>query len=201
MCFKFILFFVFILIFSAIVTAQNFPAKQASEPPTLETIEKLTKEVSDISKSLATFNERLSLFLESLNKYKGIQLSERQQRLLFGYEILNQTEQLAATLRKSLIETGEREAVIKRRVAQLDVDLRPENVERGIQFKGTTQTEEARDGRRRTLAEERNTLQTLLNEISTSRARLAEELRTTENFAESYKRGLFNQIREEMKNY
>lgn len=51
--------------------------------------------------------------MESLYKYTGIQLSEKQQKLFFGDEILNQTEQLAATLRKSLIETGEREATIK----------------------------------------------------------------------------------------
>ncbi len=186
-------------LFNTFASAQNNPQNIIpSEPPTQESIERLTKEVKNISKSLTTFNERLNLFLESLNKYKGIQISERQQKLLFGYEVLNQTEQLAATLRKSLFETSEKEATIKRRIAQIDAEMRPENVERSVQFKGTTQTEEARESRRKILLEERGSLQSVLSEVLQSRTQLTENLRQTELFAESFRRGLFAQIRNEM---
>lgn len=82
-----------------------------------------------------------------------------------GYEILNQTEQLSATLRKSLIETGERVETIRRRLGQIQFDLRPDNIEKIIQLQGTTKTEELRENRRLILEDERNTLQNLLFEI------------------------------------
>lgn len=139
--------------------------------------------------------------MENLNKYKGIQLSEKQQKLLFGYEILNQTEQLAATLRKSLIETGEREATVRRRIGQIQFDLRPENIERGFQLQGTTKTEEFRENRRRILEDERNTLQNLLSEVVNSRNQIYENLKQTELFAESFRKNLFSQIRKEMTDF
>ena len=201
-------FAVFYLLLTTCSFAQKYPTPTStsaptpiSDPPTQESIQRLTKEVKTISKSLNTFNERLSTFLESLNKYKGIQLSERQQKLLFGYEVLNQTEQLAATLRKSLIETGEKEATVKRRVAQIDAGLRPENIERSVQFKGTTQTEEVRESNRKILLDERGTLQSVLTEIIQSRLQLIENLRQTEQFIESFRRGFFAQIKDEMSNF
>lgn len=202
MKFKFIFTTIFLLLFSIISNAQNVSqTPNSNQPPTQESIELLTVEVKNISKSLDTFNERLNTFLESLNKYKGIQISERQQKLLFGYEVLNQTEQLAATLRKSLIETGEKEATLKRKIAQIDSELRPENVDRGIQLKGTTQAEENRESRRRVLLEERNALQNVLSEAIQSRIQIAENLRQTELFADSFRRSLFNQIRSEMTDF
>src|SRR5688572_2609437 len=116
---KLLFFCALVLIFSAYSFAQTTPIVVKNDKKTQQTLEDISTELSQLTKSLQTFNQRLNEFLESVNKYKGIQLSEKQQKLLFGYEILNQTEQLAATLRKSLIETGEREATIKRRIGQV----------------------------------------------------------------------------------
>lgn len=171
------------------------------DPKTQQTLENISEELSLVSKSLQTFNQRINEFLESVNKYKGIQLSERQQKLLFGYEILNQTEQLAATLRKSLIESGEREASIKRRLGQIQFDLRPENIERSVQMQGTTKTEEARENRRRTLESERNALQNILNDLEISLSQISDNLRQTELFAQSFRKNLFAQIKDAMEDF
>lgn len=190
-----------ILFFSTSLFSQTTPIVIKNDEKTQQTLETITTELVQISKSLQTFNQRLSEFLESVNKYKGIQLSEKQQKLLFGYEILNQTEQLAATLRKSLIETGEREATIKRRIGQVQFDLRPENIDRSIQLQGTTKAEELRENRRRTLENERNSLQNLLYEVETSRAQISENLREAEAFALSFRKSLFAQIRNAMEDF
>ena len=137
----------FVMILSIGAFAQTAPIVVKNDEKTERTLDNISTELTQLTKSLQTFNQRLNDFLESVNKYKGVQLSEKQQKLLFGYEILNQTEQLAATLRKSLIETGEREATIRRRIGQLDFDLRPENIDRSIQIQGTTKAEEAREKR------------------------------------------------------
>lgn len=184
---------------SSILLAQNSQKNiPASEPQAQQSLETISTELQNISKSLEVFNQRLNEFLASLNKYKGIQLSERQQKLLFGYEVLNQTEQLSATLRKSLIETGEREATIKRRLSQVEFDLRPENIDRSIQLLGTTKAAEARENRRRTLETEQNDLRNLLAEVQTNRAQVLENLRQTENFARSFRQNLFTQIQNAM---
>ncbi len=194
------LYAVFFL-FSTSVFSQTTPIVVQNNEKTQQTLENISEELTLLTKSLQTFNQRLNEFLESVNKYKGIQLSERQQKLLFGYEILNQTEQLAATLRKSLIETGEREATIKRRIGQIQIDLRPENIDRSIQFQGTTKAEEMRENRRRTLENERNTLQTLLFEVETSRTQISQNLREAEIFAQSFRKRLFAQIRDAMEDF
>lgn len=182
------------LLLSAYAFSQTTPVVKSDEK-TQQTLETISTELAQVSKNLQTFNQRLNEFLESVNKYKGIQLSEKQQRLLFGYEILNQTEQLAATLRKSLIETGEREATVKRRIGQVQFDLRPENIDRSLQLQGTTKADELRENRRRVLESELNTLQNLLLELETSRAQISENLREAEAFALSFRKSLFAQIR------
>jgi hypothetical protein len=181
--------------------AQTVPVAVKNDDKTQQTLEDISNELKFLSKSLQTFNQRLNEFLESVNKYKGVQLSEKQQKLLFGYEILNQTEQLAATLRKSLIETGEREASIKRRIGQIQTELRPENLDRSIQLQGTVKAEELRDSRRRNLENERNNLQALLFEIEASNRQISENLREAELFAQSFRKSLFAQIRNAMEDF
>jgi uncharacterized phage infection (PIP) family protein YhgE len=193
--------FSLVLFFSTHTFSQTAPIIVKNDEKTQQTLEDISNELTKLTKSLQTFNQRLNDFLDSVSKYKGIQLSEKQQKLLFGYEILNQTEQLAATLRKSLIETGEREATIKRRIGQIDFDLRPENIERSVQIQGTTKAEEQRETRRRTLENERNTLQTLLFELSNSRSQISENLREAELFAQSFRKSLFAQIRNAMEDF
>jgi hypothetical protein len=187
-----------ILFFTANTFSQTTPNIIQNDEKVQATLEGISTELTQLTKSLQIFNQRINEFLESINKHKGIQLSEKQQKLLFGYEILNQTEQLAATLRKSLIETGEREATIKRRIGQIQFELRPENIERSIQLQGTTKAEEVRENRRRTLETERNTLQTLLFEVENSRNQVSENLREAEAFATSFRKNLFAQIRNAM---
>lgn len=189
---------VLLLFVSASAFSQTTPIVGKNDEKTQQTLDDISIELAKVSKSLQTFNQRLTDFLDSINKYKGIQLSEKQQKLLFGYEVLNQTEQLAATLRKSLIETGEREATVKRRIGQIQTDLRPENIDRSIQLQGTTKADELRESRRRVLETERNTLQNLLFEIETSRIQIAENLREAEAFAQSFRKSLFAQIRNAM---
>ena len=197
------LFFLCVLVLFLSVNAfpQTAPIVVQNDVKTQQTLEDISTQLNQLTKSLQTFNQRLNDFLDSVNKYKGVQLTEKQQKLLFGYEILNQTEQLAATLRKSLTETGEREASIKRRIGQIQIDLRPENIERTVNFQGTTKAEEAREARRRTLENERNSLQTLLFEIETSRAQITENLREAEQFAQSFRKSLFSQIRNAMQDF
>jgi len=183
-------------------SGQNPPPSTAGfEPPSQQSIEKISVTLTKISQSLQTFNNRLDEFLQSLNKYKGVQLSEQQQKLLFGYEVLNQTEQLCATLRKSLMDAGEKEASLKRRLRQNELELSVENINKSVALLGTTHADEARENRKRSLEDEKETLQRMLTEVEAARIRITEDLRAAEYFARSFKGSLFAQIKNELANF
>ena len=193
----FSVFFLFSVSLYGQVKTSGQPPVEA--PPNV-TLENISSELTKVTKSLQTFNERINQFLESVNKYKGIQLTEQQQKLIFGYEVLNQTEQLAATLRKTLLETSEREAATKRRLGQIEIDLKPDSLDRSFQLRGTTRADELRETRRRSLEDERNTLQKLLAELVDSRNQITENLRQTEIFLDQFRRQLFAKLNAELNN-
>jgi hypothetical protein len=62
-------------------------------------------------------------------------------------------------------------------LAQIDEDVRPENVERALSGIGTTRTAELRDVRRRSLEIEKRGLEGLLVLATQNRARLDEDVR------------------------
>ncbi len=86
---KLLLHCAFVLLFSSHSFAQAAPIVVKNDEKTQQTLEVISTELTQLTKSFQTFNQRLNDFLESVNKYKGIQLSEKQQKLLFGYVILN----------------------------------------------------------------------------------------------------------------
>jgi chromosome segregation ATPase len=165
---------------------------------TPQTVEKISTDLNRVSKSLDDFNARFEMLLQSINKFNGVQLNENQQRLLFAYEVLNNTDQLAATLRKSIIDTGEREAAMRRRLKKVEFDLRENNMEKALAHLGTTKLDEERQQTRESLNEERSTIVDALNQIAEGKSRLASDLRTAENFAQDLRQTLFRQLREEL---
>jgi hypothetical protein len=102
----------------------------------------------------------------------------RQSPLAQSLNILTLAEQRAEVMRRQLLEMIERETAYRNRLAQLDEDMRPESIERNTPLIGTTRSStDLRDARRRVLDNERRGVENLLNQTSTSRARLEEDLR------------------------
>lgn len=185
-----------IFLFSVPCLAQNVGSQPITVTP--QAVEKISTDLVRVSKSLDDFNARLETLLQAIGKYNGVQLSENQQRLIFTYEVLNQTDQLAATLRKSIVETGEREANMRKRLKQIEFDLRQENMEKALAHYGTTKLDEARQHTREALGEERSVIVNTLNEIADGRNKLANDLRSAENLALEIRTTLFRQLRDEL---
>jgi septal ring factor EnvC (AmiA/AmiB activator) len=61
---------------------------------------------------------------------------------------------------------------LQSRAEQLDIDLRPENLDRSLATYGTTRPEEVREQRRRYLESERARVRAQLETLATSRVRL-----------------------------
>ena len=81
-------------------------------------------------------------------------------------------QERAASLRQQLVEVQERQSELQTRLQQLEEDLKPENIEKGLAGVGSTRPEELREQRRRQLEIERKSVQTRLDQLATSRTRL-----------------------------
>ena len=189
-----ILFLLTILFVSApTALAQNTNPNQSSYQ-----IENISQEITKISRSLETFNKNVKAFMEQFALTNGNQLSEKHQKLLLGFEILNKAEQRFEILQKFQIELVEKESALKTRLSQIEIEIKPESIDRNVAFAGTTKTEELRETRRQYLTSERNSLQALLSQIRNNLSETTAELRRTEIFVQNLRKKILPQIEMEI---
>ncbi len=81
-------------------------------------------------------------------------------------------QERAATLRQQLAEAQAKQTELETRLQQLEENLKPENIEKGLAGVGSTRPEELREQRRRQLEIEKKGVQTRLDQLATSRTRL-----------------------------
>ena len=89
----------------------------------------------------------------------------------------------AQKLRSELSQVHDREAEIKIRLAELDYDLKPENIERHFAGVGSVHPEELREARRKQLQFEKDRLGAQLTEIDQNQARLEIEIQLADSKA------------------
>jgi hypothetical protein len=130
----------------------NVPAPEPEQDTTRRTVNRLSRQVDKLT--------------DKINQIEG------QQRALVDLERLSRAEQRAEAFRAQLRDVEAKEAELQSRLEQIDFDLKPENIERSGSFYGTTHPEDLREARRRQLENEKNRIQSQLNLITTSRARL-----------------------------
>ncbi|MEP7077240.1 MAG: hypothetical protein ABI878_15655 [Acidobacteriota bacterium] len=97
---------------------------------------------------------------------------EKQKRMLLNLDILTRAEQRSESLRKQRFELIEKENQIQSRLDQIEIDIRPDIIERAIAVAGTLRPEELREARQKSLDSERKNLQSLLTQVQTTRASL-----------------------------
>lgn len=114
--------------------------------------------------------ERLSAQVNALND--KLSQMEQQQRALVDLERLSRAETRAEGLRAQLRDVQEKEADLQASSEQLDYQLKPEVIERSLAITGSTRPEDLREARRRSLQAEKDRVQSQLNLLATSRARL-----------------------------
>lgn len=107
-----------------------------------------------------------------------------QRKLLLNLDILTKAEQRSDGLRKQLIEMIEKENSIQTRLDAIEIDLRPELIERSVAGVGSLRPEELREARRRQLTSERTNLQNLIAEIRRNRATLETNLNKADELVE-----------------
>ena len=195
---KLFMFSVVLLAFSISVSAQYnqpIPANQQPVQPQVS-IDGISIELTNVSKSLQIFNKNFKAFLDKLPQ--GISFSEKQQNLLMAFEILNRAEQRLEILQKFQIDLTEKQANLKTRLTQVEENLTPEGIDRSVTFLGTTQTEEIRNGRRATLSAERNSLRQVLSQINQNLSDNSNEVQDAATFVRRLRAKILPQIEREV---
>jgi hypothetical protein len=89
-------------------------------------------------------------------------------------------QERAARLRAQLTDLQAQQADLQSRLTQLNEDIKPESIERSLAGVGSTHPEDLREARRRQLEIQRKGIQTQLDNLAITRARLEAAIATTE---------------------
>jgi hypothetical protein len=189
-----ILFFAFVC--SASAQAVN-PAYSAQQPP-LDPMANISAELSNISKSVRTLSEQLRQFVDKFEKVGGLNLTEKQQRFIMGLEILVRSEQRVATLQKLQSDLIEKQIQLKQRLKQVELDLRPQSIERSTQLQGSTETVEIRENRRDALVDYQASLNLALQQVERNLYEAESGLREAQAHVSRLRRSLLPQIEKEI---
>ena len=89
----------------------------------------------------------------------------------------------AASLRLQLVDVETKQAALQTRLGQLVEDMKPENIEKSLAGIGSTRPEDVREQRQKQLEIERKGVQTQLDLLTTSHARLETAIAQADNDA------------------
>ena len=172
-----------------------------SLPPNGNSMEAVANQIDLLRKSVQTLSTRLREISDRLlapDAKANDNSNDKVKRISANMELLGRVEERAEILRKQLLELIEKETAYKSRIAQIDEDIRPENIERALSGIGTTRTVELRDTRRRVLENERKGLESLLNQTTSSRIRLEEDVRQADSLVTKLRQRLLPLIEKEI---
>ncbi len=187
------------LIVSILVIAAclSTSAQTASAPPE-EPSGGMAYDISRIAASVQAMTKTLRDFVDKFAKVEGLSLSEKQQRLVMGMELLVRAEQRVATLQKFQIELVEKEGQLRSRLAQVENDLNPQSIDRSVAFEGSTQTPELKENRRRALVAERASLQSVLQQLQSNLQSIGSDVREAQSLVTRLRRTYLPQVEREL---
>ncbi|HEY0048695.1 MAG TPA: hypothetical protein VGB68_05385, partial [Pyrinomonadaceae bacterium] len=150
---RLLLFLSVLLITTNAALAQNNQPAAVNEDlnrRSAESVENIAKELAKISKSVTDLNTRLKTFSDTFTSNQGLRLTDKQQKLLAAFEFLNRAEQRLSNLQTLKITLAERQTSARMRLAQNEIESKPESIDRSVAVRGTiTDAEEMRESRRR----------------------------------------------------
>lgn len=172
--------------------AEDFPDTDAILVPKPEA-KKTPDPVSDpneTSKTIAELRSRVT----GLESSKREDQDDKQKRLLLNLDILTRAEQRSESLRKQLFEMVEKENTIKTKLDMIEINIRPEAIDREVAFAGTMRPEDLRALKKKQLEIERTSLQSILAEIQKTKTTIDQNLQRSEAMVEKLRIRLEKEI-------
>lgn len=161
-----LLIFVLLPVYSISAQAPGYPPQP--QPP-LDPMAAIAVDVNNLQRAVRELSGLLRQFVEKFEKAGGVTLSEKQQRFIMGLELLVRSEQRLGLLQRASADLIEKQVQARARLAQIELDLRPANLDRSTMYEGAgSQSIEIRETRREKLVIEQRGLQQLLAQIDRS---------------------------------
>lgn len=185
---------IFLMLFVFAGTNAAFGQAAPPQQPPYDANGGMAYDIARIAASVQSMTRTLKEFVDKFAKVEGLTLSEKQQRVVLGMELLIRSEQRVATLQKFQIELVEKEGQLRTRLAQVENDLNPQGLDRSVAFEGSTQTPEIKENRRRALAAERASLLNVLQQISSQLQTIGSDVRDAQNLVTRLRRIYLPQV-------
>ncbi len=161
----------------------------------------LSIEIGKISRSVSLMSEKVSAYVDKMDKAPtagGSSVTERQQKIAAGLQLLANAEQLLIVRQRFQIELVEKLGTTRTRLAQVERDVMPGNIDRSVQYEGTTKTEELRETRRTALNAERSSLQTVVTQLTSTLADTNESVREAQSLVNRLRRQYIPELEREI---
>ena len=177
-------------------SAQVRPIQNVANPqPPPDAIASISNDLTIIAQSVQIMGERLRLVLE---KPAESTLNDKRQKIVTGLQALAAAEQRVITLQTFQVQLTKEMNDARGKLSQVDIDLRPRNIDRSVVFEGTTETEELRESRRQKLGAERTSLQQLITQLQNTWSQNNDDLRDAQNLARNLRRVYIPMLEKEM---
>lgn len=164
-----------------------------------EQIEKISRDMSKVVNSVEDLNKQMKEFFKTFTTNQGIKLSDKQQKLLFAFEILNRAEQRLSTLQTLKVALAERQSATRLTIARINYDLIPESVDKYVAVRGgSTNAEQLRQSRRQALEKEKYEMTKLLSELDDSVDQINAEMAQLQMFLRNVRQRIFGEINNEI---
>lgn len=183
-----------------VLSTIGFGQTQASQPSqqsayrSSDPIENISNDVSRTARALESLSKTWAEFVNSFSTNQGLQLDARQRNLLLALEVLNRFEASLTNMQKLRFELTERQTSATARIAQLNDDLLPESIDRGIALRGTTDAENLRGLRRQSLTRQLRDWQGLLGQITRELDNTLEDIRRTDMQVKNLRNRIFGEV-------
>ncbi|MBP7475696.1 MAG: hypothetical protein KBF83_11310 [Pyrinomonadaceae bacterium] len=161
----------------------------------------LSIEIGKISRSVSLMSEKVSAYVDKMDKAPtagGSSVTERQQKIAAGLQLLANAEQLLIVRQRFQIELVEKLGTTRTRLAQVERDVMPGSIDRSVQYEGTTKTEELRETRRTALNAERSSLQTVVTQLTSTLADTNESVREAQSLVNRLRRQYIPELEREI---
>jgi chromosome segregation ATPase len=132
---------------------------QASTPSTEEELTKLRKQVMQLSTQVGVLRAEIA----KLERYKNIDYTR---------DLMLKEEQRVRELQKELIDIGDKETALQKRLDEIEEEQRPDRIERSLAGVGSVKPEEERAAISTRLSNEKRRIQTQMDTLRASRTRI-----------------------------
>lgn len=196
---------VFNLLFIGSISAQIPAAGQTLQPSvgqfSADDLKNIADGIGRISKTLDGLNAKMNNFAATFSSNQGLKLDEKQQKILFAFEVLNRAEQRLNNLQNLKLTLSDKQTALRLQSARNSDNLLPESIDRYVSTRGSLNAEQLRDLRRQALYKEKSDISNLLADIENSLRSSNEEIRETEMFLANIRRRIFPQIAQELSDF